>query len=68
MKTSGLFLPTRKKAYKEVTVKYSFEEKLILERIQQIRDEFEHNKKELKKKRENEYERIQRQGSKSSRW
>lgn len=49
-------------------IKYTYEEKLILERIQQIRDDLEHNKKELKKKRENEYERIQRQGTKSSRW
>jgi len=49
-------------------IKYTYEEKLILERIQQIRDDLEYNKKELKKKRENEYERIQRQGSKSSRW
>lgn len=49
-------------------IKYTYEEKLILERIQQIRDDLEYNKKELKKKRENEYERIQRQGTKSSRW
>lgn len=60
-------LPQRR-IYAAPKIKYTYEEKLILERIQQIRDDLEHNKKELKKKRENEYERIQRQGTKSSRW
>lgn len=49
-------------------MKYSFEVKQLFKRIQQIRDDLEYNKNHLKKKRENEYERIQRQGTKSSRW
>ena len=46
-------------------MKYSFEEKQIFKRIQQIRDDLEYNKNHLKKKRENEYVRIQSKGTKN---
>jgi len=49
-------------------MKYSFEVKQLFKRIQNVRDDLEYNKNKLKKKRDNEYERIQRQGTKSSRW
>jgi len=45
-----MMLPKPRKAPK-VQIKYSFEEELILERIQQIRDDFEYKKRKLLRKK-----------------
>jgi len=40
----------RLKPKKPIQIQYSFEEKLILERIQKVRDDFEYNKKQILRK------------------
>jgi len=49
-------------------MKYSFDIKQLFKRIQNVRDDLEYNKDRLKKKRDNEYERIQRKSTQSNRW
>jgi hypothetical protein len=40
----------RLKPKKPIQLKYSFEEKLLFERIQKVRDDFEYNKKQILRK------------------
>lgn len=61
-------LPKPRKAQAKSRIEYSFEERLLLERIQQIRDEFEFKKRALLKKREDNNERVQRKGTQGRRW
>jgi hypothetical protein len=47
-------------------MEYSFDVKQLFKRIQNVRDDLEYNKNRLKKKRENEYERIRCKNTQSS--
>ena len=47
-------------------MEYSFDVEQLFKRIQNVRDDLEYNKNRLKKKRDNEYERIRRKGTQSS--